>query len=111
MLLFAAILSAEQGGFITGVVRDRSGAVVAGAEVRIQNQQSGARQKVSGDSAGVYSSSELAAGSYKVTVRSDGFRTSSRADVDVVAGQSSRVDLTIELAVTAGSDGDGGAEP
>ena len=91
------LLVAEQGGFIAGVVCERSGSVIAGAEVRVQNEQTGARQKVYADSSGSYSSSELAPGFYKMTISSDGFRTSNRGGISIVGGKVSRLDFIIEL--------------
>jgi hypothetical protein len=99
MVLLGAccFLQAGEGGFIAGVVRDRSGAVIAGADVRVQSEVTGAGQRVSSDASGRYSTSELAAGGYQVTVRKDGFRSRSRRDITVAAGRSARADLTIEL--------------
>jgi len=36
-------------------------------------------------------------GKYNIVVRSPGFRTNVRTDVEVVAGKTSRADFTIEL--------------
>jgi len=97
LLALAALLHAQQGGFITGLIRDHSGAVIPGAEIRVQNAQTGARQKTFADSAGAYSTTELAPGPYKLTVRSDGFRTASRDDIAVTAAKTTRADFSIEL--------------
>ncbi len=91
------LVQAEQGGFISGIVLDHSGAAIPGVEVKVQNQQSGARQKLRADAAGYYSTSELSPGTYQITARNDGFRTISRSDVSVIAGKNVRVDLTLEL--------------
>jgi len=97
LLALAALLHAEQGGFLTGIIHDHSGAVIAGAELRIQNAQTGARQKIYADSSGAYATTALAPGPYKITVRSDGFRTASRDDIAVTAAKTTRADFTIEL--------------
>ena len=97
LLLLGASLYAQQGGFILGTVHDRSGERVAGAEVSIQNQETGARQKLYCDSGGSYSTSELTPGTYRLTVRSDGFRTSSQSDVIVIEGKTVRVDFIVDL--------------
>jgi hypothetical protein len=80
-------LFSQQGGFITGTVHDRSGGVVAGAEVRVQSETTGARQKLYCDAIGHYSTSVLAQGTYKITVRSDGFRTITQASLNVESGK------------------------
>jgi hypothetical protein len=36
LVVLAALLEAQQGGFISGEIRDRSGSIVASAEVRVQ---------------------------------------------------------------------------
>jgi hypothetical protein len=97
VLAVAVPLTAGQGGFISGVVHDRSGDIVAGAEVRIQSEETGAQQKVYCDAAGLYLSNELAHGNYKLIVRNPGFRTYTRTDISVIGGKQMRVDLTIEL--------------
>jgi hypothetical protein len=97
LLALSVSLAAEQGGYISGVVRDRSGTAITGAEVRVQNEQTGATQKMSVDPAGLYTSSELAPGTYKVTVKNNGFRTSTRPAVAVNGGHNSRADFTLEL--------------
>ena len=97
-LLLASVIPplSQRGGFIAGEVRDRSGGAVAGAEVRIQNRDTGARQKVHCDAKGQYSTSELAEGAYQVTTRSDGFRTITQ-DVILPRGKTIRADFTLEL--------------
>ena len=97
LVVLAKLLNGQQGGFISGVVRDRSGGAVTGAEVRVQSQETGARQALRTDSEGHYATSELATGSYKVTVRSDGFRTLTQPDIAVAAGKAERVDFMIDL--------------
>lgn len=97
VLVVAVPLTAGQGGFVSGVVRDSSGDFAAGAEVRIQSEDTGAQQKVYCNVAGFYSSTELGTGSYKLIVRHPGFRTYTRTDISVVAGKQIRIDLTIDL--------------
>ncbi|MGA8025812.1 MAG: carboxypeptidase-like regulatory domain-containing protein [Bryobacteraceae bacterium] len=97
LLVAIARLLAAQGGFLAGAVRDRSGTPVAGAEVQIQSDATGARQKLSCDEQGRYVSTELAAGTYKVTIRSHAFRTVTQPGVMVRAGQTQTADFVIEL--------------
>jgi hypothetical protein len=97
VVLLARLLMAQQGGFVSGAVHDRSGGIVAAAEVRVQSQETGARQTIYSDAAGRYATSELVPGSYKITVRRGGFRTLSRDDVSVIAGKAARVDFVVEV--------------
>jgi hypothetical protein len=96
-LALASSLFAQQGGFITGTVHDRSGGVVAGAEVRVQSEATGARQKLSSDGSGRYTTSMLAQGTYKITIRSDGFRTITQPGMNVESGKALRADFVIDL--------------
>ncbi len=97
LLAAAPFLFAQQGGFITGVVRERSGALVPGAEVRIESELTGTRQKTNCDAQGRYVSSELAAGDYKIAVRAQGFRTVSQSGIEVEAGRTREADFAIDL--------------
>lgn len=97
LLAMSELLARQAGGFLRGVVRGRSGAPVAGAEVQIQSEDSGARQHVFCDAAGEYVSSELAAGTYKITVRERAFRTATQTGVRVAPGEIRTADFSIEL--------------
>ena len=99
------------GGFLTGVVRERSGTAMPGVEVRIQSETTGAQQKVLSDENGKFVSAELAPGSYRVTLRRRGFRTASYPGLSVEAGKSAAGDFAIDLVplqqeVTVESDRD-----
>lgn len=89
LALLAAVepLAAQHGGFIAGVVRDRSGGIVPGAEIRVQSDTTGARQKAYCDLDGKYFTSELVQGAYKITVRNEGFRTITQLGVTVRPGK------------------------
>lgn len=99
MLLVATapLLLAQHGGFLSGQVRDKSGLPVRGAELRIQSESTGARQQTTCDAQGHYVSSELAPGDYKITVRSNGFRTALRTGVEVTAAENRIADFVVEL--------------
>jgi Carboxypeptidase regulatory-like domain len=90
-------LAAQHGGFIVGVVRDRSGGTVPGAEIRVQNDATGARQKAYCDVDGKYFTSELVQGAYKITVRNEGFRTITQSGVAVKTGETRLVDFVIDV--------------
>jgi hypothetical protein len=97
LTLVVVPLFAQQGGFITGTVHDRSGGAVSGAEVRVQSETTGARQKLYCDAMGHYSTNMLAQGTYKITVRSDGFRTITQASLNVESGKALHADFMIDL--------------
>lgn len=94
---FSVLFPATSGGFIAGVVRERSGTVMPDVEVRIQNESTGAQQTVSSDENGKFVSAELAPGSYRVILRRHGFRTASYPGLTVEAGQTRSGDFVIQL--------------
>ena len=97
LLGMSELAAGQTGGLLRGVVRSRSGAAVAGAEVWIQNEDSGVRQRVFCDAAGEYVSSELAAGMYKITVRQQAFRTLTQSGIRVWRGHIRTADFLLEL--------------
>lgn len=94
---FSVLFLATMGGFITGVVRERSGAVMPDVEVRIQDESTGAQQTVSSDENGKFVSAELAPGSYRVVLRRRGFRTASYPGLTVQPSQTRSGDFVIQL--------------
>ena len=61
-------------GAITGTIQDPSGAVVAGAEVRITNQETGVLERsVTSGADGSFTAPLLPAGEYTVSVHEAGF--------------------------------------
>src|SRR5215467_8766206 len=82
--MFAIQLWAQGGatGAITGTVQDPSGAVVANAEVRIVNQETGAvARTVKTDANGAFAAPLMPVGTYTVVVSSAGFKQAKFPDV------------------------------
>ena len=81
-------------GFITGVVRDASGAAIPGAAVAVINERTGTNAPSVSNEEGVYRSSALAAGAYRVEAVLEGFETVvKRVTLDL--GQTASVDVTL----------------
>jgi len=97
LALVAYSLAAQQGGFVSGAVRDRSGDPISAADVRVQNQETGTRQVLRTTTGGEFTTNELTSGSYKITVRRDGFRTITQEDIAVSAGKTLRVDFDLDV--------------
>jgi hypothetical protein len=69
---------------LTGVVRDNSGAVVSGAEIKLTDTRTGEEVKTKSNDLGVYTFTNLRPGAgYTLTVTRDGFRTLSITDISV----------------------------
>ncbi len=84
-------------GSLVGNVSDSTGAVIPGAQVTVINEGTEASRAGETSAAGTFNFSTLAAGSYRVEVRSDGFRAFTATGVRVQAADASRVDVTLEI--------------
>ena len=72
----AALASAQNTSGVTGVVRDSTGAVVAGADVKLTDTKIGTEQTTKTNDQGVYSFSKVAPGQgYTLTFTAPGFQT------------------------------------
>ncbi|MBI4893554.1 MAG: TonB-dependent receptor, partial [Acidobacteria bacterium] len=83
-------------GVISGTVIDPTGAVISGAKVLVSNSETGLRRDLATGSAGVYSTSALAAGRYHIEVAAPGFKKLVQ-DATVLAGAVSTVDFQLQL--------------
>src|SRR5215813_3914643 len=84
-------------GGLTGVVTDRSGAVVLNAHVEIRDDAKGISQVANTDHGGVYRFYFLAPSSYSLTVMHDGFRAEHRT-VQVLVGPPTTANVIMEIA-------------
>ena len=79
-------------GTITGMVSDKSGGVLKGAQITLEPQG----QRVASDVLGQFHINDLEPGKYTLTVTYVGFSAFTK-EVEVPAGQSMNVDATMEL--------------
>src|SRR5215510_6928523 len=86
-----------QSGMITGTVKDPNGAVVAGAQVTVRSEATGATRDAVTDNQGQFKVDELASGGYKVTVKRDGFKIAER-DLNIEGGKTTTVEIKLEVA-------------
>ena len=73
LLTIAALAQSQTTGGIAGTVKDRTGAVIAGAEVTVTSRATGDARKIPTDEVGAFSATFLAPGEYRVTVTANGF--------------------------------------
>lgn len=73
-------------GSISGTVTDPQNAVVSGATVKATSSETGAVYTTTSDSSGLFRFNLIPAGSYKVEVSSQGFKTAVENSVPVTAG-------------------------
>jgi hypothetical protein len=82
---------------ITGVVRDSTGALVAGAKVTAEDLDRGTAFSTVSDSAGAYNLAQLPVGRYKVKVASNGFQTAVEPKVELVINQVAKLDFQLKV--------------
>ncbi|HWQ54641.1 MAG TPA: TonB-dependent receptor [Bryobacteraceae bacterium] len=82
---------------IVGLVTDASGGGVPAAEITVTNEGTGISFKTTGDASGAYAVPNLQAGTYTVTATAAGFQTFRTTGVQVLASQSVRVNVQMQI--------------
>src|ERR1700736_2666152 len=82
----AAFGQATNAGDISGIVTDTTGAAVPGATVTVLNVETGVTKDYTTNDAGVYDTSSIVAGTYKLTFSREGFSTLIRSSITVQVG-------------------------
>ena len=85
-------------GILDGRVNDASGAVVAGASVSIENQETGVHQEMSTNADGRFYQGFVLPGLYKVTVDKPGFQKYVQSEIRVNVQQT----VTLEVSMRVG---------
>lgn len=88
-------------GSIQGVVRDRTGAVIVGAEIQVTKPATNESYQAVTNSQGIYTVPALFQGRYVVTIAAQGM-SSWRTSVSLQVGQTVRIDATMEVATVSG---------
>ncbi len=97
--LTAGVAAAESwSGTVEGVVADPAEVPVAGARVSLHSDRTGATRLAYTDANGFYSFPLIAAGSYEVEVRRQGFASEIERGLTVRVGATLRLDVTLRLA-------------
>src|SRR5437016_12637379 len=92
-LAFAQVNTAT----ISGTVHDSSGAVLPGANVAIQNQDTGISRTVTTNETGRYSAPALGLGNYRVTAQLQGFQSQVRSGIALTVGREAVLDFTLAV--------------
>jgi hypothetical protein len=93
----AELLGQGDRGTITGVVTDPSGTAVPAAQITATNEATGLVSRTVTGVAGTYTLPVLPIGSYTLTTTLEGFKTYVRSGVPVQVGQTTRIDIRLEL--------------
>lgn len=78
-------------GSISGTVKDPQGAVVTGAQVKATEAGTGTVHTTATDNSGLFHFSLIPAGTYKVEVTKQGFKTAVQSSVQVTAGSENNI--------------------
>ncbi len=96
-LLAAMPLIGQQHSHLTGLIRDPSEAAIPGAAITVANEETGFRRNTESGADGGYGIATLRPGTYKITVRKEGFRTVAQFGVKLEVAQPARVDFTLPI--------------
>src|ERR1700680_5101923 len=97
LLSLAASLPGQTFGEIAGEVRDPSGSVVAGSDVKVVSKATGAERTTVTNNSGLYSFPALLPGVYDVTATKSGFQSMTRTDLELQIQQTARVDFALQI--------------
>jgi hypothetical protein len=97
VLLALAIASASITGSISGVVTDKSGAVISGALVTATDTQTGVQTTQKTDAKGFYNLPTLAVGTYDLEITQAGFKTYRQTALVIDANSALRVDASLAV--------------
>ncbi|MBB5341738.1 TonB-dependent receptor [Tunturiibacter gelidoferens] len=95
ILIDGAIASAQIAADLKGRVLDPSGAAIANAPIELTESSTNLHQSTTTSSSGDYLFIHLNPGSYRVEVRTPGFKNLDREGVNVIVGQTVSLDLTL----------------
>jgi hypothetical protein len=94
-------LAQVQAGRIVGTVTDPQKAAVPGATVVVTDTATNGQHRATANETGDYVVTPLNPGTYTINASGQGFKTTVRRGIDLVVGESRRVDLPLELGATA----------
>ena len=83
-------------GSIVGQVTDSTGAVVPGAKIQVTNVNTNTSIALEANDQGLYTASNLPAGTYRVVITKEGFKTATSAAAELGSSITLRVDIKLE---------------
>src|SRR4051812_19811524 len=102
LTLLATNLAAQSiYGTLTGIVSDPSQSVVAGATVKLRDEQSGSQRETVTNAEGFYTFVSVPPGGYELTVSSPGFETHKQTGIAILGGDKINVNVGMLLGSTA----------
>src|SRR5689334_10113592 len=83
-------------GRLTGVVTSPDG-VLPGATVTLVDNKSGVEKTTTTNEVGAYTFPQLDPGTFTLTVKANGFKTSTRTNIDIIVGQEYSLNIGLEI--------------
>ena len=90
-------------GVITGIVTDSTGSAVAGATVKVRNEDTGVETPLTTNGAGAYTTPSLVLGTYSITVDHQGFKTARANAIQLLGAETIRKDISLAVGSTTES--------
>jgi hypothetical protein len=97
LLIPSSALGQVYSGSLTGVIKDPSGAVVPGAEVKLTDANKGYSFDVKTDESGRYLLRSLPPSTYNLSVTTSGFRNYLQSGIVLDVGQNASIDVALQL--------------
>lgn len=99
LLLSVASISAmaQSSTQVSGTVTDPSGGVVPSANIEIENTATGMKRAGTSDQSGAYAFLQVIPGTYKFTVKANGFRTVTVNDVQLLVNNPATINIKLEV--------------
>ena len=97
LMSFSNVVNAQTTSTMEGTVTDKQGLAVVGAQVHAEGVSIGAERSVTTDSNGEYSLPALPAGTYRLTVTRDGFRTAIFENLEITLNRTLRYDVHLDI--------------
>src|ERR1700719_901675 len=94
---FVSAVRAEVGGKISGVVKDQTGSVIAGANVVVTNAQTGVKLTATTDQDAVFTFPVLSVGQYQIDVTSDAFQPYRNSRLVIDINSALVLDVTLQV--------------
>ena len=96
-VFLVAAAHAQYRASIQGTVTDTQGAVVSGATITLQNEETGQTYKTTSADDGIFNFNGLPPSKFTITVEKTGFKSKTIKGVGVVAEQANAVNVQLEV--------------
>src|SRR5271165_5007869 len=83
-------------GTLTGIVSDPSGAVIAGATLKLRDQQSGSQRDTVANHDGYYTFVSVPPGTYQLVVEAKGFEAYKETGIAILGGDKINVNVGLK---------------